>query len=380
MDDHDDDASSTKAPPPPALIEAMTQLAKTVSCPVCMDYMTSPVTLPCSHTYCQECIEEVIKSSTKHNCPLCQKTFTKKNMSAVSKTLEPVISSIKNFIACFEGKPVSGSVASGDDSLHVDKKFRMQRPDFKAGDLVQVAPRLWPGINKPGGVAWVQAVKEEVTAVEHQHTHQHGGQHEEQQKGVYYDCKYVLGGGIDVHVPAAYIRVAGDLNEDRGSRSRRTKPPKAPTSSNNNINNKQHQQQQQKRSSPRHSAGSKRKAASDEEVEGEDAIVVGSPVRILTKSDTSQEINVSNPPLVFLCSTLQTEELLQVHQFCERFPPATVHETYSSAVTHVIVHVDRKGKGKGKHPVRILKNRTMKYLQGVLGKSPEPPHCFISLE
>ena len=360
---HAPQSTSTTTLPSTALTDAMAQLAKTVHCPVCMDYMISPVTLPCSHTYCQECIEEVMRSSPRNYCPLCHAIFTKKNISGVSKTLEPVISSIRNFVACFEGKPDSDSVSTGDEALHVDKKFRMQRPDFKAGDLVHVAPRLWPGINKPGGTAWIQAVREEAekeastaedVSLSHVHPNILNGGHT--QMGVYYDCKYVLGGGIDIQVPAAYIRVANDLNEERESRSRRSKPPKL----------------EQKRVSPKHtgrrsSAGNKSKAALEDVQED----TVASPTTRIPTPVASEGCHNKNMnrPLVFLCSTLQTEELLEVQQFCERFPPAAVHETYSSAVTHVIVHVDRKGgKGKGKSPMLILKNRTMKYLQGVLGE------------
>jgi hypothetical protein len=322
----------------PAFIEAMTQLVKTVHCPVCMDYIASPVSLPCSHTYCQECIDEVIKNSEKCYCPLCQKAFTKKNMSSVSKTLMPVISSIKDFMACFEGKPISTTTTAStiDDPLHADKKFRMLRPDFKGGDLVHVAPRLWPGINKPGGSAWIQSV---IEPAEH-----------EAAEGICYDCKYVLGGGVDFRVPAAYIRVANDLHEERESRSRRTRPQGSTSSKSSKISTSVKSKNKIVSSM---STGSKRKANQQNE----------SPLR---SNNDKEDESLENPPLVFLCSTLSAEELSQVNQFCAQFTSATVHDSYSEAVTHVIVHAERKGKGKSQ--VRILRNRTMKYLQGVLGE------------
>jgi hypothetical protein len=316
-------------------------------------------------------------------------SFTQKNITNASKTLESVVISIKNFIACFEGRPIMDSATSSNEKLlHIDKKFRMQRPDYKAGDLVHVAPRLWPGINKPGGTAWIQAVTEQADT----------GNSDSSEGGLCYDCKYVLGGGVDYLVPAAYIRVANDLGEERESRSRRSKSSAATSKTKTNEEARARQYKDRDRVNNRRDSSStvslshckttgvKRKSRAsgdsspysgnkDGEGEGEGereeraagSEMEGDKQETLHVQGTARgEQDESPVPLVFLCSTLSNEELNEVKQFCELFPFAVVHDSYSPAVTHVIVRADRKGKGKNQ--VRILKNRTMKYLQGVLGE------------
>ena len=42
-------------------------------CPICMDKITDPKTLPCKHTFCTECIDQAFKHASK--CPCCGQIF-----------------------------------------------------------------------------------------------------------------------------------------------------------------------------------------------------------------------------------------------------------------------------------------------------------------
>ena len=316
----------------PELNTAVTELGKTVSCPVCMDYLKAPVSLPCSHSYCKDCVDEIVKNSPKLNCPLCQKSFTRKNVGCVSKTLEEAVTSIKRFICSFEGRPLPEEENFVDEEHKVDKKFRIQRPEFKPGDLVHVAPRLWPGINKPGGAAWIQNVVESSPGSEDE---------------IHYVCKYVIGGGIDFHVPAKFIRVANDINDSRESRTRRSK-----VVSSLNVT-----------TSPAGDIIGNLKSKKKRKIERK---------WVVQNNDSSME-TLTRRPLVLLCSTLTSDDLVEVQQFCDHFEPAEKIDSYADRVSHIIVRTERKGKGKNQ--TRILKNRTMKYLQGVLGNAL--PLCCI---
>uniref|UniRef100_A0A8C8VGE4 RING-type domain-containing protein n=1 Tax=Pelusios castaneus TaxID=367368 RepID=A0A8C8VGE4_9SAUR len=52
-------------------------LEEELSCPICLDIYKEPVSLSCGHTFCKECIQEVIDTHQQkpwgtYSCPICQ--------------------------------------------------------------------------------------------------------------------------------------------------------------------------------------------------------------------------------------------------------------------------------------------------------------------
>lgn len=47
-------------------------------CPVCIDQLNSPVITACKHTFCGECIRQVIQ--TQGRCPMCRAALTEDHL------------------------------------------------------------------------------------------------------------------------------------------------------------------------------------------------------------------------------------------------------------------------------------------------------------
>nr|XP_032630235.1 zinc finger protein RFP-like [Chelonoidis abingdonii] len=59
----------------------MESLQEEVTCPVCLEYFTEPVSLECGHHFCQACISQCWEGSdTAASCPQCRETVQQRNL------------------------------------------------------------------------------------------------------------------------------------------------------------------------------------------------------------------------------------------------------------------------------------------------------------
>ncbi|KAM4564238.1 tripartite motif-containing protein 16-like [Fundulus diaphanus] len=69
------------------------------SCSVCLDLLKDPVTIPCGHSYCMNCIKEHWKGEDQrgtHSCPQCRKTLRRKPVLKRNITLAALVDDLKN--------------------------------------------------------------------------------------------------------------------------------------------------------------------------------------------------------------------------------------------------------------------------------------------
>uniref|UniRef100_A0A3Q4GPW7 Tripartite motif-containing protein 16-like n=1 Tax=Neolamprologus brichardi TaxID=32507 RepID=A0A3Q4GPW7_NEOBR len=66
-----------------------------LSCSICLDLLKDPVTIPCGHNYCMDCIRKCWDEKEVQSCPLCGQIFTPKPHLVKNRMLADLVEDVK---------------------------------------------------------------------------------------------------------------------------------------------------------------------------------------------------------------------------------------------------------------------------------------------
>ncbi|ROT35207.1 hypothetical protein SODALDRAFT_329393 [Sodiomyces alkalinus F11] len=108
-------------------------------CPICKMPFVTPVTTPCDHTFCFECLRQACE--TRHVCPIDRKKFRPKNVRITSRLLRNQLDSL--VVACPNAERGCGETMRREDvAMHTHKCDYTLAPCPDAGCAKKVATWL----------------------------------------------------------------------------------------------------------------------------------------------------------------------------------------------------------------------------------------------
>lgn len=397
--------SLAKAPVMEASIKtAVVNLRKSITCSVCLEYFSFPVSITCGHTFCKICIHNAMK--VKCVCPICSCSFSKRSLVSESH-LDHVINRVARFLDektesapdkcgpyqapvpdATNGKPKGLITPAGKTSKPAEPdilkpvsgnaKGKTKAPVgppkppqlYAVGELVNVFARSWAGVNKPGGTGRIVSCSEMTSKTE----------------AVYYEYKirYVLDGSFEADVNEDFIEPYSELAR-AGRRSKiESAAPEAVASTNTTAKVPTMESGKKRDRASRSdapdvevlaSSGKTAKAASispgmywseqyaelmtSTEAKPKGSSAANTDASTANTSSKFSVANVNQRKIVLLSTALDPSLQTRLQDLADQCEHVSVVNSFSEEVTHLVVSVDKR---------RVMQQRTMKYMQALICK------------
>ena len=177
-------------------------LQRVITCPICLDYFNDPVSLTvCCHSFCKACLISAFE--LRETCPLCIIKITKQNIIS-NCYLTNIVQNISNLVdyTISQSSPTDMIVSESVPIINPSKPVK----SFEIGRVIEVLPRTWAGINKPGGHGRIINITTDSITNE-----------------IFYDIKYILTNTKEKRIPCLFIESSEDLTRNERTEKKRTK-------------------------------------------------------------------------------------------------------------------------------------------------------------